>query len=76
MFYLTIADILNEENRRIVAGWTIMFTCIGVFVLTYAASDLSLPRWVYFFEPLSSCSHTDGSVLQAYILSRMSLCLA
>ncbi|KDO66060.1 hypothetical protein CISIN_1g006102mg [Citrus sinensis] len=39
-----VQDILNEENRRTVAGWTIMFTCIGVFVLTYAASDLSLPR--------------------------------
>lgn len=47
MFYMTIADIFIEENRRTVAGWTIMFTCIGVFVLTYGTSDLSLPRWVY-----------------------------
>ncbi|GAV88379.1 AA_permease_2 domain-containing protein/AA_permease_C domain-containing protein [Cephalotus follicularis] len=35
---------LNEENRRKVAGWTIMFTCVGVFLLTYAASDLGLLR--------------------------------
>ncbi|KAK9209646.1 hypothetical protein WN944_002013 [Citrus x changshan-huyou] len=38
------SDILNEENRQTVAGWTIMFTCVGVFVHRYAASDLSLPR--------------------------------
>lgn len=39
-----VQDIFIEENRRTVAGWTIMFTCIGVFVLTYGTSDLSLPR--------------------------------
>lgn len=43
-----VQDMLNEENRRTVAGWTIMFACIGVFVLTYAASDLSLPRLLRF----------------------------
>ncbi|GKV30512.1 hypothetical protein SLEP1_g39317 [Rubroshorea leprosula] len=36
--------ILNEENRRKVAGWAIMFTCIGVLILTCAASNLGLPR--------------------------------
>ncbi|XP_065635098.1 cationic amino acid transporter 2, vacuolar [Quercus suber] len=40
------SDILNEENRQKIAGWTIMFTCVGAFLLTYAASNLALPRWV------------------------------
>ncbi|CAE5960499.1 unnamed protein product [Arabidopsis arenosa] len=35
--------VLSEENRRIVAGWSIMFTCIGAFLLSYAASTLSFP---------------------------------
>ncbi|CAI9765722.1 unnamed protein product [Fraxinus pennsylvanica] len=33
---------LNEANRRKIAGWTIMLTCIGVLVLTSAASSVSL----------------------------------
>ncbi|XP_065852822.1 cationic amino acid transporter 2, vacuolar-like [Euphorbia lathyris] len=33
-----------KEKRRKIAGWTIAFTCIGAFILTYAATDLSLPR--------------------------------
>ncbi|XP_044499404.1 cationic amino acid transporter 2, vacuolar-like [Mangifera indica] len=41
-------DIFSEKNRRRVAGWTIMFTCVGVFLLTYSASDLSLPRFLRF----------------------------
>ncbi|KAK7860957.1 cationic amino acid transporter 2 [Quercus suber] len=40
--------ILNEENRRKIAGWTIMFTCVGAFLLTYAASNLALPRSLRF----------------------------
>jgi cationic amino acid transporter 1 len=40
------ADMLNDESRRKIAGWTIMFTCVGVLLLTYAASNLGLPRWV------------------------------
>ncbi|XP_059462267.1 cationic amino acid transporter 2, vacuolar-like [Corylus avellana] len=39
---------LNEESRRKIAGWTIMFTCAGVFLLTYAASNLALPRSLRF----------------------------
>nr|XP_023929161.1 cationic amino acid transporter 2, vacuolar-like [Quercus suber]POF24236.1 cationic amino acid transporter 2, vacuolar [Quercus suber] len=42
------SDILNEENRRKIAGWTIMFTCVGAFLLTYAASNLALPRSLRF----------------------------
>ncbi|OIT39256.1 PREDICTED: cationic amino acid transporter 2, vacuolar-like isoform X2 [Nicotiana attenuata] len=36
------------DQRRKVAGWTIMFTCIGVFMLTSAASILSLPDSIRF----------------------------
>ncbi|KAJ4721316.1 Vacuolar cationic amino acid transporter [Melia azedarach] len=43
-----VQGIFIEENRRKIAGWTIMFTCIGVFVLTYAASDVGLPRLFRF----------------------------
>ncbi|KAB1223317.1 Cationic amino acid transporter 2, vacuolar [Morella rubra] len=39
---------ISEENRRKIAGWTIMFTCFGVFLLTYAASNLELPRFLRF----------------------------
>ncbi|XP_019056475.1 PREDICTED: cationic amino acid transporter 2, vacuolar-like [Tarenaya hassleriana] len=31
---------LSEENRRKVAGWSIMFTVIGAFLISYAASSL------------------------------------
>ncbi|KAF5937972.1 hypothetical protein HYC85_025478 [Camellia sinensis] len=41
------ATILND-NRRKIAGWTIMFTCVGVLLLTSAASSVGLlPRWVF-----------------------------
>ncbi|CAL0317148.1 unnamed protein product [Lupinus luteus] len=33
---------LHKGNRRCVVGWVIAFTCLGVFVLTYAAFDLTL----------------------------------
>ncbi|KAK4759025.1 hypothetical protein SAY87_020326 [Trapa incisa] len=35
--------ITTEEGRRKIAGWTIMFTCVGAFVLTYSASSLGFP---------------------------------
>ncbi|CAL9224701.1 unnamed protein product [Arabidopsis halleri] len=35
--------VLNKENRRKLAGWSIMFTCIGNFLLSYAASSFLLP---------------------------------
>ncbi|KAM0980403.1 hypothetical protein COP2_013961 [Malus domestica] len=41
---------LSEDNRRKVAGWTIMFTCVGVLLLTYSASDLALPRNILGFD--------------------------
>ncbi|XP_010435518.1 PREDICTED: cationic amino acid transporter 3, mitochondrial isoform X2 [Camelina sativa] len=33
----------NKENRRKLAGWNITFTCIGNFLLSYAASSFRLP---------------------------------
>ncbi|KAI4301022.1 hypothetical protein L6164_034341 [Bauhinia variegata] len=39
----TVGNYINERNRRQIVGWVITLTCLGVFVLTYAASDLSLP---------------------------------
>ncbi|KAL4376602.1 hypothetical protein GQ457_02G030530 [Hibiscus cannabinus] len=37
---------LNEENRRKVAGWTIMLICVGTFGLTFAASNLWIPGFI------------------------------
>ena len=34
---------LSEKKRRIVAGWSIMLTCIGAFLLSYSASSLNFP---------------------------------
>ncbi|XVF30727.1 hypothetical protein REPUB_Repub16aG0083500 [Reevesia pubescens] len=39
---------LDEENRRKMAGWTIMLTCVGAFSLTFAASNLWLPSLLRF----------------------------
>ncbi|KAK6942059.1 Amino acid/polyamine transporter I [Dillenia turbinata] len=36
--------VLNDENRRKIAGWTILLTCFGVLLLTSAASYVGLPR--------------------------------
>ncbi|PON33363.1 Amino acid/polyamine transporter [Parasponia andersonii] len=35
--------VMNENRRRKIAGWTIMLTCIGTFLLTYSTSSLGLP---------------------------------
>ncbi|KDP39649.1 hypothetical protein JCGZ_02669 [Jatropha curcas] len=40
--------VLKEGTRRNIAGWTIAFTCIGAFLLTYAATDLNLPGLLRF----------------------------
>jgi hypothetical protein len=39
--------VLNKKNRRKFAGWSIMFTCIGNFLLSYAASSFLLPGLVH-----------------------------
>lgn len=43
-YFLTYTDMISENNRRKIAGWTIMFTCVGAFVLSYSASSLGFPR--------------------------------
>uniref|UniRef100_A0A2P2K381 Cationic amino acid transporter n=2 Tax=Rhizophora mucronata TaxID=61149 RepID=A0A2P2K381_RHIMU len=40
--------VLNEENRRKIAGWTIASICFGAFVLAYSASILCFPRLLRF----------------------------
>ncbi|XP_054802447.1 cationic amino acid transporter 2, vacuolar-like [Prosopis cineraria] len=40
---LAIGNYVNESNRRKIVGWIIASTCLGVFVLTYTASNISLP---------------------------------
>ncbi|CAN1271999.1 Cationic amino acid transporter 2, vacuolar [Linum perenne] len=40
-----LSDVLSEEKRRKIAGWTIAFTCIGAFILTYAASNVTI-QWL------------------------------
>ncbi|KAJ4828189.1 Carnitine O-acetyltransferase mitochondrial [Turnera subulata] len=46
--YLVGNLVLNEEKRRKIAGWTIAFTCVGAFLLTYAASNLSIPGLIRY----------------------------
>ncbi|KAK7267004.1 hypothetical protein RIF29_19667 [Crotalaria pallida] len=46
--HLASGNYLHEGNRRSVVGWVIALTCFGVFVLTYAASDLTLLSSVRF----------------------------
>ncbi|RVW35138.1 Cationic amino acid transporter 2, vacuolar [Vitis vinifera] len=37
--------IIDENMRRKIAGWTIMLTCVGVVLLTSAASYVNLPSF-------------------------------
>ncbi|PIN08082.1 Amino acid transporter [Handroanthus impetiginosus] len=37
-----LSFLMNEGNRRKIAGWAIMFTCVGVLILTSAASSVRL----------------------------------
>ncbi|TYH92630.1 hypothetical protein ES332_A13G195100v1 [Gossypium tomentosum] len=39
---------LDEENRRKIAGWTIMLICVGAFMLTFAASNLWFSSLIRF----------------------------
>lgn len=39
---------ISEDKRRKIAGWTIMFTCVGVLLLTYSASSLGLPSFLRY----------------------------
>ncbi|XAR69499.1 hypothetical protein NMG60_11001107 [Bertholletia excelsa] len=42
------AACMLNDNRRKIAGWTIMFTCVGVLLLTSSASSLGLPSFFRF----------------------------
>ncbi|KAB2049483.1 hypothetical protein ES319_A13G179800v1 [Gossypium barbadense] len=42
------AGTLDEENRRKIAGWTIMLICVGAFMLTFAASNLWFSSLIRF----------------------------
>ncbi|KAH1032936.1 hypothetical protein J1N35_045110 [Gossypium stocksii] len=42
------AGTLDEENRRKIAGWTIMLICVGAFILTFAASNLWFSSLIRF----------------------------
>ncbi|GER52592.1 cationic amino acid transporter [Striga asiatica] len=41
-------SLTNEGNRRRIAGWSILITCIGVLILTSSASSLTLYSPVRF----------------------------
>ncbi|XP_071734801.1 cationic amino acid transporter 2, vacuolar [Rutidosis leptorrhynchoides] len=38
--------IFNEKKRRVIAGWSIMLTCVGALVLTYSASNLGIYSYI------------------------------
>ncbi|KAJ0841468.1 putative amino acid/polyamine transporter I, cationic amino acid transporter [Helianthus annuus] len=38
--------LFNEKKRRKIAGWAIMFTCVGALTLTYSASNLGIPSYL------------------------------
>ncbi|XP_028774375.1 cationic amino acid transporter 2, vacuolar [Neltuma alba] len=46
--HFAIGNYIDESNRRKIVGWVIALTCLGVFILTYAASDSSILRAVRF----------------------------
>ncbi|KAJ1393270.1 Amino acid/polyamine transporter I [Sesbania bispinosa] len=46
--HLAIGNYVHEGNRRKFIGLVIAFTCFGVFVLTYAASDTTLLSSIRF----------------------------
>ncbi|KAH1083082.1 hypothetical protein J1N35_022843 [Gossypium stocksii] len=37
---------LTEQNRRKIAGWSIMLLCVGAFGLTFAASNVWIPSLI------------------------------
>ncbi|CAG7861079.1 hypothetical protein IGI04_034215 [Brassica rapa subsp. trilocularis] len=60
--------VLSEENRRKVGGWSIMFTCIGAFLLSYSASSLNFPGFIRY--PLCGIG---GSLLLAGLIALSSI---
>ncbi|CAN7090613.1 unnamed protein product [Brassica rapa subsp. narinosa] len=60
--------VLSEENRRKVGGWSIMFTCIGAFLLSYSASSINFPGFIRY--PLCGIG---GSLLLAGLIALSSI---
>ncbi|KAL9247460.1 hypothetical protein vseg_020890 [Gypsophila vaccaria] len=50
---------LSDDKRRTIAGWTIMLTCLGVLLLTSAASYVLLPSFLRY----TLCGVGGGLVL-------------
>ncbi|XP_033135335.1 cationic amino acid transporter 2, vacuolar isoform X2 [Brassica rapa] len=59
---------LSEKKRRIVAGWSIMLTCIGAFLLSYSASSLNFPGVIRY--PLCG---VGGSLLLVGLIALSSI---
>ncbi|KAL8129484.1 hypothetical protein V2J09_018639 [Rumex salicifolius] len=60
--------IISDEKRRKIAGWTIMFTCIGVFILTSSASFVYLESVIrYTFSGFGGCLLLGGLVVLSCI---------
>jgi len=53
-FVMNMTDTISDVKRRKIAGWTIMLTCVGVLLLTSAASYVRLPRCVSLVLVMSS----------------------
>ncbi|CAF2039343.1 BnaA09g53040D [Brassica napus] len=60
--------VLSEEKRRKVGGWSIMFTCIGAFLLSYSASSINFPGFIRY--PLCGIG---GSLLLAGLIALSSI---
>ncbi|KAL6555260.1 Carnitine O-acetyltransferase mitochondrial [Orobanche gracilis] len=61
-------SLTSEENRRKIAGWAIMITCIGVLILTSSASSLRLYSPLrYTFSGIGVVLLLSGLVLLTWI---------
>ncbi|KAK6151421.1 hypothetical protein DH2020_014056 [Rehmannia glutinosa] len=59
-----VAVLVNKRNRRKIAGWAIMVTCIGVIVLTTATSSSSLRSTLrYTFCGIGGVLLLSGAIL-------------
>ncbi|KAJ0855017.1 putative amino acid/polyamine transporter I, cationic amino acid transporter [Helianthus annuus] len=55
--------LFNEKKRRKIAGWTIMFTCVGALTLTYSASNLGIPSYLRLTDDARhNFGHTGGFI--------------
>lgn len=52
--FLSITVLVDKRNRRKIAGWAIMITCIGVIVLTCATSSFSFNRYAISVTTITS----------------------